>query len=46
MFWLAADLLTHAAPTELEKLMERRGCYKYFAPLELERGWASPKYSA
>ena len=45
MFWLAANLLRYAAPTELEKLMERRGFYKHFAPLELERGCASAKYS-
>ena len=35
MFWLAANVLGHAAPTELEKLMERRGFYKHDAPLEL-----------
>ena len=45
MFWLAADLLRHAAPTELEKFMEGRGFYKHFAPLELECGCASAKYS-
>jgi hypothetical protein len=44
MFWLAADLLRHAAPTELKKLMQRRGFYKHFAPLELERGCASAEY--
>ena len=25
MFWLAANHLTHAAPTELAKIMEQRG---------------------
>ena len=52
MFWLSADLLRHAAPTELETLMERPSFYKHFAFKKLlsqvartEEGSPSPRPS-